>query len=118
MRWRKAVAYCISVNLDEMDGFVDFGAPCTGWDEIPLHNGGPDPLIKLLHHSDCDGEIPVEDQIALAERLEEIVPLLEDIDRRETPAGHLAHLGHAGAARRFAAGLRLANSLNEPVEFH
>jgi hypothetical protein len=82
------------------------------WDALP-----PDPLFVLLHHSDCDGEIAVEHLLPLAERLEEIAPILEEIDQRSPPGGHLS-LGNAGAARRFAAGCRRAAEANEPVDFH
>lgn len=69
------------------------------WDELP-----EDPLLVLLLHSDCDGIIPVEALLPLAERLEEIAPQMnEDYDR--------------DATARFAQGLRAAAAAGKPVEF-
>lgn len=68
-----------------------------------------DPLLKLLMHSDCDGEIAVEDQLALAARLEELGPKLEALpDERKH---------YASRAYQFARGLREANAANQAVEF-
>jgi len=72
----------------------------------------PDPLHVLLFHSDCDGQIEVEDLLPLAERLEQLIPLMKDED-----AG-----GHTGnwcdKTREFADGCRRAAAANEPLEFH
>lgn len=38
----------------------------------------PDPLFVLLHHSDCEGEIAPQDCGPIADRLESLLPLLED----------------------------------------
>jgi hypothetical protein len=77
------------------------------WDSLR-----PDPLHVLLSHSDCEGEIAVEDCIPLAERLEEIAPLLS--------GGPPWHRGEGADAKalQFAAGLREAAAAGEPVEFH
>lgn len=72
----------------------------------------PDILHILLDHSDCDGWIPAEQCGPLADRLEELLPLLPT-----TPDD-----GHIGDWRvktqAFIDGLRLAASKNENVEFH
>ena len=44
------------------------------WDSPP----GDDPLLFLLAHSDCDGEIHPEHGVHIAARLEQLLPLLEE----------------------------------------
>jgi hypothetical protein len=72
----------------------------------------PDPLHILLNHSDCDGDIAPEDCAALADRLEELLPLLPD----EDDPGHIGNW--CDKTKRFRDGLRLAASRNEALEFH
>ena len=71
----------------------------------------PDPLHFLLHHSDCDGEIPVELLEPIAQRLEEVLPKLPN----EDAGGHIGNWHEK--TQKFIDGLRLAASLNEPVIF-
>lgn len=71
----------------------------------------PDPIHTLLNHSDYEGEIAVEDLIPLADRLEELAPDLPD-----EPKWHRGESARAKAIQ-FAAGLREAARLGEPVEF-
>jgi hypothetical protein len=77
------------------------------WDALK-----PDPLYKLLYHSDCDGEIAAKDCLAIAKRLEQLIPLLPDDD-----AG-----GHIGVwkdkTKQFAKGLRRAHRAKEALIFH
>lgn len=72
----------------------------------------PSPLHDLLNHSDCDGEIESEDCGPIADALQELLPKL--------PAGDGG--GHIGNWRdktaQFIAGLRLAASKGENVNFH
>lgn len=157
MRWRKALASVIGLDLDKMGGYTN-AEDAGDWSDVrigvtaemadlravladaeqsdradavaeiqaEIERRFPiDPLVTLLLHSDCDGSIEVADLLPLANRLEELLPKLEEYDAANEPAGHLAAVnphrhayGVAGAARRFAAGLRLAASLGEPVEFH
>jgi hypothetical protein len=70
----------------------------------------PDPLHALLHHSDCDGELPVKVLIPLAKRLEALVPILK--------AGGEENTRWAESAAQFARGCRAAARAREPVEFH
>lgn len=116
-RFRCAVARCIGIDLERMEGFESdiFGprhGPAIPWSALPPH-----PLHKFLNHSDCDGEIAVEDLVPIADALEAILPPLEAADVVDAPGGHLSR-GYAHAARRFAAGCRLAASRNEPLGFH
>ena len=72
----------------------------------------PDALHVLLNHSDCDGEIAAEDCAPLADRLEELLPLLPT----EYDAGHIGDW--RVKTQTFIDGLRLAASRGEAVEFH
>lgn len=96
--FRVDVAKAAGIELDEMEGFTDDG-PGRPWSDLK-----PDHIHILLNHSDCDGEIPVGVQIALADRLDELVPLVSECWR-----GHVA---------LFSAGLREANARGEDVRFH
>ncbi len=120
MRFRQAIAKCI--GIDDLMKMQGYGPNTVGipWASLPY-----DPLHKLLYHSDCSGHLEVEDLIPIAERLEAIIHSLTTYDTLNEPVGHLAAVdpsrhayGTAGAAKRFAAGCRLAASLGERVEFH
>jgi hypothetical protein len=108
-RWRLKLATLAHIPLHRMEGYYrelpedQDRAPVLPltWESLP-----PDPLHILLEHSDCDGDIAPEDCAKLADRLEELLPLLpnEDDDWRNK-------------TQRFIDGLRLATSRNEPLEF-
>lgn len=72
----------------------------------------PSPLHELLHHSDCDGEIPWESCGKIADSLAELLPKL--------PTGEAG--GHIGNWRdktsTFIDGLRKAHAAKENVDFH
>ena len=67
-----------------------------------------DPMVYLIAHSDCDGVIQPQHAAKLADRIEELLPKLQD----EGPASVL------DSAVRFIRGLREAASAGEPVEFY
>jgi hypothetical protein len=98
--WRKNVAKAVGINLKEMVGF----GGVIPWDETQS-----DPLHILLNHSDCDGSISWEQCDAIADRLEQVVPLL--------PADEGLPHGDREIAKRFIAGLRDAAERKENVEF-
>lgn len=104
MRFRRCVAKAAGIDLDKMEGFGEEGVQ---WDTLR-----PSPLWKLLHHSDCDGEIAPEDCAGVADALEDILPKLP-----ETGEGHLSH-GVRAAAEQWIKGLRAAAAAGEPVKFH
>jgi hypothetical protein len=131
-RWRVKLAEVVGIPLELMEGFYggqiaetadrltagkaepplyierlrDYDAllPIT-WDILK-----PDVLHFLLHHSDCDGDIPAELCSPLADRLEELLPLLEG-----DGGGHVGD--YRQKTQKFIDGLRLAASLGEAVEF-
>jgi hypothetical protein len=82
------------------------------WPETPA-----DPLLVLIAHSDCEGEIRPEQAGPLADRLEELMPQMERQDGEA--GGHIAARGgYSGATRKFIDGLRAASAAGEPVDFH
>lgn len=75
------------------------------WDSLK-----PSPLYKLLHHSDCEGEITAEDCGPIADALEKLLPLLDG-----DGGGHIGP--YKDKTEQFIRGLRDAAAANESVEF-
>ncbi len=99
-QFRKRLAGMIGMNLGAMEGF----GGSIKWELL-----APDPLHVLLNHSDCEGDISVEDCLPLAKRLEQLAEAMtEDVNP----------YGDKFLAERFAKGLRAAHEANEKVEFH
>ena len=71
----------------------------------------PAAIHELLNHSDCDGEIPADHCSAIADELEDLIPLLPDGDA----GGHIGNWRDKTA--KFVAGLRAASNANEPLLF-
>ena len=121
MRWRRQIAEAAKwPPLDLMAGFYSEEyvpedrlrtRPATDLDnvrrQLPI-SWDPfkrDVLAILLNHSDCDGEIEWGHCAALADRLEGLVPALNDREALEN-------------TRQFIVGLRTAHDAGESVEFH
>lgn len=108
--WRKAVASTIGIELEKMSGFqvarwgYKEGDNAIQWESLDQR-----PLLELLSHSDCDGEISWENCGPLADDLESILPALADI----SDTWH----NHHDRAEQFIAGLRLAYSQKENLVF-
>ena len=81
------------ITQDQVDGI---------WLETPS-----DPLMVLLAHSDCEGIIAVAQAGPLADRIEQLIPLLPEDEE----------LGYRKAAEHFVTGLRAAVAANETVTF-
>lgn len=78
------------------------------WDSPP----GDDPLLFLLVHSDCDGVIHPGQGIRIAQRLEQLLPLLDGTEA----IGHIRpHM--RGMTQQFIDGLKAAAEAGEDVEF-
>lgn len=73
------------------------------WDKIPA-----DPLLILIVHSDCEGHINPEHALPLAERLEELLPMLDPVE----------DVYYIAKTEQFIDGLRDAAAKNEVVGFH
>lgn len=133
-RWRDKLAEVTDIPLNLMEGFYGFRFPLSNISQDLQGRGIPpfmtdrldeihellpikwsslkyDVLHELLHHSDCDGELSVDILEPLADRLEELLPLLDG-----DGGGHIG--SYRKKTQQFIDGLRLAHSLNEPVEFH
>ncbi len=101
-RWRSKLAEVSEKPpLDSMEGFKGK----TAWSSLK-----PDVLNILLDHSDCDGTIPYESCKPLADRLTELLPLLDG-----DGGGHIG--SYRDKTQTFIDGLLLADSLHEDVEF-
>lgn len=92
-RWRVAVANAIGINIDEMEGF----GGTKDWDQNH-------PLTPLLHHSDCDGDLSVEECKRLIIGLTEIKDKLEPEWKER--------------AEQFIKGCQDAIEADESIEFH
>jgi len=82
-------------------------APSIKWNCLK-----PRPLLHLLNHSDCDGEIGWELAGALADDLASLVLLLPD----EDGGGHIGNWREK--TQTFIDGLRAAHAAKENVDFH
>ncbi|EGO63586.1 hypothetical protein [Acetonema longum] len=79
-RFRTKLAAEIGMNLDAMQGF-------NGDKPFSDYN---DPIIPLLDHSDCDGELTLEECRQVAPRLRELISKWPDDDRDKQEALNLA----------------------------
>ena len=78
------------------------------WEKPP-----EDPLIILIAHSDCEGEIQTEHCHALADRL---VGLLPDLANEQDVGGHIGN--YVDKTKTFIEGLRRAANAKETLDFH
>ncbi len=106
-RWRDRVAVVAGYKIVDFDGM---SAPDIDWEQITDENVRglwaklpSDPLLILIVHSDCDGYIQYRYAKALADRLAELLPLLEGYDKEK--------------AQKFIDGLLLAHSRQERIDF-
>lgn len=75
-------------------------------------------LYEFFSHSDCDGEISPEMCVVVANELESILPLVEDLATKHEVHGHiLRDGGYVAVTKRFIEGCRKAAAENEPLVF-
>ena len=132
MRWRQEIAHVAGLPpLDLMEGFYpgdDYQDPIY-WARKGLNDEKafddlkrrlpirwdclkPSPLHKLLHHSDCEGEIAWQDCKPIADALAKLLPKMPKGD-----AG--CHIGNwRDTTSQFITGLRNAAKAKENVDFH
>lgn len=103
-RWRVKISSVAGINLEAMSGFAD--GQGVKWESLK-----PDVLHVLLYHSDCDGEIAWEYTKPLADRLTELLPLLDG-----DGGGHIG--SYREKTQTFIDGLLLAHESQEQVEFY
>ena len=96
--WRTELAAAIGLSLNQMDGF-------GGDREWP----DDEPLVLLLEHSDCDGEIAADKTELIADRLAEII---YKVKSRAGVGDFVA------TCQQFERGPREAHNAGEPVGFH
>jgi hypothetical protein len=87
---------CLAAGLGRLKDHVGFGGK-SPWPDLPI--------VTLLNHSDCEGEIAAKDCEPLAKALEELLPKLPDT-------------WVLPAAEQWIKGLRLAASKGEKIDFH
>ena len=106
-RWREELATTAGI-LDYRNNWprLDVDPHLLGdWGEHP-----EEALWLLLAHSDCDGYLMPREAEAIADRLEELLPLLNG-----DGGGHIG--SYQEKTQQFIDGLRAAVSAGEPVEF-
>ena len=104
-RWREKISEVAGYgNLNDYSGF-------GGDKEWPAPSS--DPLVLLLHHSDCDGELAFNDCAPIADALEVLLPSLV---RAGDGGGHIG--SYAEKTATFIAGLRQASLSKENVGFY
>lgn len=96
-RFRTWIAKQINIELHEMDGF---GGSKEWDDSIDLY--------PLLYHSDCDGELTVEESKRIVKGIDDLMSNLDESQRDEYMIEKL---------NQFKRGCELAISKNEIIEF-
>ena len=92
--FRERLATQIGIDLNSMLGYEDYGDPIgKSWEGIE------DPIVLLLHHSDCEGELSPEACLKIAPRLRELLSSWEE---------------GVGSTKR--SGLKLAKAMEEAGE--
>lgn len=95
--FRKSLATFEGIDLPRMKGYVADGQP---WETVTT------PLVPLLDHSDCDGELTPDQCTQVAARLREVVEEL-------WPAPSV----HRENGLLLADGMDAAAQAGEPLEF-
>jgi hypothetical protein len=123
-RFRTALARAAGYEITQLKdsnydtALIDWGHTKDGnyfgeWDAVPCGLAGPDPLLFLIIHSDCEGHLEPEHCALLADRLTELLPAIE---AGEDGGGHLGNVRQA--AQRFIDGCRAAAAAGERLDFH
>lgn len=123
--WRREVA--IAAGLLERDQTLfqkryydpeDMRDSPLDWEKLNLmtdcygvwHEEPEDPIWYLINHSDCDGVIQFAHLLPLADRLEALIPKVDD----ESSVSEW----YGSRTRRFVDGLRLAAAEGKDLRFH
>ncbi len=101
-RFREKI--CEAAGLGKLDDYQSYGGDKL-WPD--------DPIVILLNHSDCDGEIWWQDCKPLADSMEALLPRLAANDSPGMPC-----FTTRNNAKQFIEGLRMAHISKENVEFH
>lgn len=116
--WRNTLAEAAGYELGKMKECPWVDVVLIDWGHVTEENLAgiwestpEDPLLVLIAHSDCDGEIVVRDTGPLADRIEDLIPVIEGDDGTPRKDWLLEK------TRRFVEGLRRASAAGESVEF-
>lgn len=82
--FRRRLANEVGIALEEMQGFGD---PQRSWKDF-----GAEPLLPLLNHSDCEGDLDYKACLLVAPRLREIVARWDEHDYDRQMAERLADM--------------------------
>ncbi|AQT69945.1 hypothetical protein STSP2_03145 [Anaerohalosphaera lusitana] len=96
--FRKRLATQIGIDLDSMVGH----GGTRPWEDVD------DPLKPFLHHSDCDGELTVEECKQVYPRLEQLLQSWPDGDNP---------FSHKRKGMELVRGMKRAIAQGEPLEF-
>ena len=102
-RWRTILAKKMGFTLHDM---VGFGGDIEWSDELRDH-----PLYPLINHSDCDGELSVEECKLVRLGLDQKI---SEYNKSKDPAD----IEMVERCIQFRDGCLLAISRNEPIDFH
>jgi hypothetical protein len=102
---RTRLAAQIGIVLDDMVGFGSFSSRSTRG-QTPWPHPSTNPLIYLLNHSDCDGNLSPAECRLVTPALRAAVKYWPDADYDKR------------CFLELALGMERAAALNEPLEFH
>ncbi len=125
-RFRQYVAEAAGIPLDLMEGFYrpppdSQSTLDLAWVRVSKHlplrwdAWESDPIVKLLHHSDCDGSLNVEDLRPIARRLRDLRHAIYGIVVMRVEAVGADYIDAKVDA--WIKGLELAAERGERVEF-
>jgi hypothetical protein len=108
--FRRALAACIGIDLSE---YMGYGNESATKDLSSIEHG----IMPLLNHSDCEGELSVEESRSISEGLSPILNSLsqystEEIDRKYKAWRFKERI------EKFRDGCLLAIENNEVIDFH
>jgi hypothetical protein len=109
-QFRHALASCIGIDLKEYRGY---GGNYATKDLASIEHG----IMPLLNHSDCDGELSVEESKSIAEGLTQILESMGDSDEYEIDKKYEVWR-FKEKIEQFRDGCLYAIEKNEIIEFH
>ncbi len=102
-QWRTWLADKVGISLQKMEGF---GGDIEWTEEMKEQNYYP-----LLYHSDCDGDLSIEECKKIKSFLEKILDTKPNVDKDRLIDWNYAH------TLSFFQGCQKAIEANEPIEF-
>jgi hypothetical protein len=122
-RWRNTLSELAGYSLvEEKSEYGSFKTPSgIDWNKITKDNLNgdwetipSDPFVIIMCHYDCEGHICKEHVKPLADRLIELLPLIEEL--KSNPRVDYEYI--KGKTEIFIKGLLEAHANNDRVEFH